>query len=111
MLLQVSCKSCRENFCFRHRHEDDHNCQVAAATLLAQRERLQQHRQRQHKPRGPAGSGGQQPDSDRKPAAGAAIGTGSGSGGTECGTEAGKAAARREREASRHRAATGVAAR
>lgn len=115
MLLQVSCKSCRENFCFRHRHEDDHSCQVAAAALLAQRQRPQQQRQRQQKPRGPGGPGEQQPDSDRKPAAGvaaaAASGTGSGAGGTECGTEAGKAAGRREREASRHRAATGVAAR
>lgn len=110
-MLQVSCKSCHDNFCFRHRHEDDHSCQVAAAELLAKRQQPQQQRQRQHKPREPETSGGQQPVSDRTPAAGAAVDTGSGSGGTECGTEAGRAAARREREASRHRAATGVAAR
>eukprot|EP00904_Undaria_pinnatifida_P001392 jgi/Undpi1/11253/HiC_scaffold_30.g13551.m1 len=111
--VKVSCKNCRENFCFRHRHEDDHNCQVAATALLAQRQRSQQQRQQQQKPRRPGGSGGLLPDSDRKPAAGAAAGTcsGSGSGGTKCGTETGKAAARREREASRRRAATGVAAR
>ncbi|CAN0305388.1 unnamed protein product, partial [Scytosiphon promiscuus] len=28
--MKVSCGTCRKNFCFRHRHEEDHKCQASA---------------------------------------------------------------------------------
>lgn len=31
---QVSCKSCSKNFCFKHRHEDDHKCEVTKVQQL-----------------------------------------------------------------------------
>lgn len=90
--------SCRKNFCFRHRHEDDHKCDVAAA---------QAHRQQQQK-RG--GSRGVTPQVPRKPTAKDGIPGLNGSG-KACGTEAGEAAALRQRAASERQAANGVAAR
>lgn len=94
MKHQVSCKSCRKNFCFRHRHEDDHKCEVSAAKSM---------------PRQPGTGVSTLLGRNQKPAGG--ISAGAGAGGRGCGMEAGAAAKRRERDARARGAATGITAR
>ncbi|CAM9148409.1 unnamed protein product [Ascophyllum nodosum] len=92
--VKVICKNCRNNFCFRHRHEDDHLCQ-GIATVSKPQSRW-----------GGREQAGATASVSRRPGAGATAGSRSESGG--CGAEAGEAAARREREACARQASRDV---
>lgn len=84
-VCQVTCKSCRKNFCLRHRHEDDHICKGLAAVATPQNGR---------------GAGGQGGESRMKLAQrlGARDAARAGSESGRCRNEAGEAAERRKRE-------------
>lgn len=94
---QVACGTCRKNFCFRHRHEEDHKCEGTAEASRREHPHLQK--------RGIGRAGG--------PGAGPiAVKAGADGDSRRCGTQAGEAAARRERESKAvGGAGTGVAAR
>lgn len=88
---QVECTTCRRNFCFKHRHEEDHKCEATAAASRREHPHLQKRGvgKAAEVPKGKAAP----VNPVGKPAAGAA------GEGRPCGTEAGEAAAMREREA------------
>eukprot|EP00752_Nemacystus_decipiens_P016310 g14586.t1 len=85
--VKMECKSCRRNFCFKHRHEEDHKCE---ATVGASR------REHPHLQKRGVGTNGV-PKGKAAPANPA--GSGAAGEGRPCRTEAGEAAARRERQA------------
>eukprot|EP00903_Cladosiphon_okamuranus_P005586 g5559.t1 len=88
--VKVECTSCRKNFCFKHRHEEDHKCEAAAEASRREHPHLKKRGVgKTGIPKGKAATA----NPAGKPASGAA--------GDErpCRTEAGEAAARREREA------------
>ncbi|CAN0450505.1 unnamed protein product, partial [Hapterophycus canaliculatus] len=104
---QVSCGTCRRNFCFRHRHEEDHKCQAAAEASRREHPNL---RKREHIGAGIGGKASRADERSDKITTQAGAGGGGGDG-RPCGTQAGEAAARREREARAARGGAGVAAR
>ncbi|CAM9763828.1 unnamed protein product [Ectocarpus sp. 6 AP-2014] len=101
--VKVSCGSCRRNFCFKHRHEDDHKCEAITEATKREHPRLQK--------RGLGGTGGPKPKpSDSRPSGGKEAAEGR----RPCGVAAAEAAARRERGAAARRGAgtgSGIAAR
>lgn len=84
-VCQVTCKSCRKNFCLRHRHEDDHNCKGLEAVASLHNGK---------------GSGSQGTESVMKLAQrlDARDAAHAGSESSRCRNEAGEAAERRKRE-------------
>lgn len=102
---QVECTTCRRNFCFKHRHEEDHKCEGTAEASRREHPHLRKR-----------GVGGAGVPKDKAATANLASKPAAGATGERrpCGTEAGEAAARREREARAGRGAgvgIGVAAR
>ncbi|CAN0337888.1 unnamed protein product [Pylaiella littoralis] len=89
--VKVSCGTCRKNFCFKHRHEQDHKCQEAIGASKREHPHVQK--------RGLGRAGGSRPTGTPaiKPSGQAAVDVAGNS--RPCGTESGKAAARRERDA------------
>lgn len=103
-IMQVSCKSCSKNFCFRHRHEDDHKCEGAATAVAMTRTTVAQRQT------AGAAAGGSISNPFRRAAAAASSTPAAGNAGANgrgCGTEAKAAADRRAAAAEGRRRSAG----
>ncbi|CAM9380624.1 unnamed protein product [Sphacelaria rigidula] len=102
--VKVSCKSCSKNFCFRHRHEDDHKCEGAATAVAMTRTTVAQRQT------AGAAAGGSISNPFRRAAAAASSTPAAGNAGANgrgCGTEAKAAADRRAAAAEGRRRSAG----
>lgn len=100
-LQQVECTSCRRNFCFKHRHEEDHKCEATQGASRREHPHLQK--------RGVGRTGIPKDKAATAKIAGKPAASAAGDD-RPCRTQAGEAAARREREA-RAEGGAGIAAR